>query len=267
MKRHIYIIFTIIITACSNAQDGKKNDNSSNDSLNIKTDTVNHISITRTDLDSTLCGLNFNVGKNYKLEKTEIIKIRNSLIHQYRNASDTISKNRILDSSMVVFTNLLLNNIIPYWYETKWDFNGYTSIPNQGTIACGYFVSTTLKDMGLNLNRYKLAQKGPENEAKSIAIMPSATFHYKEEELNDTLSNFNDGLYFVGLDNHVGFLYLNNGSTYFLHSNYIDGKVMIENIEYSEAFPSSNYYISKISGNRFLAEKWLKKEEIIVIKT
>ena len=39
---------------------------------------------------------------------------------------------------------------------------------------------------------------------------------------------------------------------------------MAENTEYSEAFYSTNYYISKITENKYLMEKWLKKEEVQV---
>lgn len=68
------------------------------------------------------------------------------------------------------FTTALLERIIPYWEGTPWTFEGHTSVPNKGSIACGYFVSTTLRDVGLNLNRYKLAQQSPLIEAKSLAL-------------------------------------------------------------------------------------------------
>ena len=67
------------------------------------------------------------------------------------------------------FANHLVDKIIPHWYGTPWSFGGHTAIPNQGKIACGYFISTTLRDMGINLNRYKLAQKSPIDEAKMIS--------------------------------------------------------------------------------------------------
>lgn len=50
-------------------------------------------------------------------------------------------------------------------------------------------------------------------------------------------------------------------STYFIHSNYLSGIVMIEKTNDSEAFYSSKYYISKISSNSRLINKWLINEE------
>ena len=103
-----------------------------------------------------------------------------------------MSKKKItLDSVKKSFTELLLNKIIPYWYGTTWSFNGHTSKPNQGEIACGYFVSTTLKDMGLKLNRYCLAQKSPIDEAKFLSCGASiVTLNGDYEEAIDKIKEF-----------------------------------------------------------------------------
>ena len=169
--------------------------------------------------DSISCVLNFKAGKSYPFEKNEIEKLRSDLSGKYLSNVDTIDKKILLDSTKQNFTNLLLNKIIPYWYGTVWDFNGYTSKPNQGTIACGYFVSTTLRDMGLSLNRYKLAQQGPENEAKSIAINLNEVLYFKKDDITENLKHLDEGLYFVGLDYHVGYLFIDSGNAYFIHSN------------------------------------------------
>ncbi len=50
-------------------------------------------------------------------------------------------------------------SIFPHWIGTKWDYNGYTNEPGEDKlIACGYFVSTSLKHMGFNWNRFDLAK-------------------------------------------------------------------------------------------------------------
>ena len=67
--------------------------------------------------------------------------------------------------SSVLF-NSMIDSIFPAWMGTNWDFNGTSNVPKQGEIACGYFVSTTLKHVGFNLNRYKLAQ-----QAASVVLM------------------------------------------------------------------------------------------------
>lgn len=247
MKK-ILIAFTSITfySSCSQAQEQTQ-----------KIDVLHETEIVKPDeIDSANCGLNFIPKSNYKSTKTKIKELRNNLSASYKSSYST-NKKKIIDSAKSLFTRSLLNEIIPYWYGTEWDFNGYTSKPKEGKIACGYFVSTTLRDMGLNLNRYDLAKKGPEDEAKSIAISQKNLLVYTKDESETKLDSIKDGLYFIGLDNHVGYLYKHNIKTYFIHSNYLENKVMIELTQNSEAFVSSVYYIANIYGNEEFIENWL----------
>lgn len=70
----------------------------------------------------------------------------------------------------IIFKRCLVNEIIPFREGTIWSFEGYMSIPNKGEIACGYFVSITLKYFSVELNRYKLAQQSSINKAKISAL-------------------------------------------------------------------------------------------------
>ena len=74
------------------------------------------------------------------------------------------------ESRKIAFFHTLVDSIFPYWYGTEWDFNGITESPRKGEIACGYFVSTTLKHMGIRLNRYK-------NLTKSYSASSSQAFY------------------------------------------------------------------------------------------
>ncbi|MFT5617115.1 MAG: hypothetical protein ACI85I_000331 [Arenicella sp.] len=85
--------------------------------------------------------INFTPKGNYKQLKQEIRLERAKLKVQFLQKSDSTSQNQFLDSLSLALTESLINQIIPFWYGTEWDFNGYTAIPNQGEIACGYFVS------------------------------------------------------------------------------------------------------------------------------
>lgn len=185
----------------------------------------------------------------------------------YNNIKAEIQRNRASANSKEDFENYLLNQIIPHWYGTEWDFNGYTSIPNQGVIACGYFVSTTLEHVGIVINRYHLAQQAGLNEAKSLAIADSNYFTvYGIDNLLEKMKPYENALYFVGLDNHVGYLYKENETLYFIHSNYIDDKVMIEKAQFSQAFQSNIYVVAELSTNELLLDKWRKGQRVDVIR-
>ena len=205
--------------------------------------------------------LSFSIT-NYSDTKTSIEKERNLLKIKYlsnENKANTINEAR------QKLTDYLYHDIINHWYTTKWSFEGHSETPKQGTIACGYFVSTTLRDVGFNINRYKLAQKSPEEEAKSIACGTAIKKlqNISKQELKKYFLKQKDGIYFIGLDFHVGYIYKSNQEVHFIHSNYIENKgVMKENIENSKAIVSSKYFIVPITHNDNLIKKWLMKEII-----
>lgn len=200
-------------------------------------------------VDSTALGIVFSPTGTYGAAKLKV-----------RNGKKTASSGKD-------FENFLVNDIIPHWYGTEWDFNGYTDVPNQGVIACGYFVSTTLLHMGINVNRYKMAQQAGLYEAQTLALSEE---NYRTIRGSDSLKvilkrEYEDGIYFVGLDNHVGYLYIKDQIPYFIHSNYIDDRVMIEKAFYAPAFESGIYVIAEISTNEELMEKWRSGATVPVI--
>ncbi len=275
----LLILFFSQISCSQEAKTENKTDVSKNDILISITDSIEtDTSFVFDDyyengIDSAASGINFFPKGNYKNLKNEILLKRTDLKNLYSAAKDSLEKQKIIDSARYVFTDFLLNEIIPHWYGTEWDFNGYTNTPNKGVIACGYFVSTTLKHTGLNIDRYKLAQQAPHNEAKTfepdsnLLIFNTDTL-FGTNEINEFYARFGKtlkpGLYFVGLDSHVGYLLIKNNKAYFIHSNYIDGYVMTENIFYSDAFGSSVYYIADITYNDELIKKWLLNSEVKV---
>lgn len=182
------------------------------------------------------------------------------------------SSNIQIDSIGKLFEESLLNKIIPFWEGTEWSFEGHSSKPKSGRIACGYFVSTTLQDIGLNLNRYRLAQQSPINEAKSLALDTEV------KEISETTTTGNissikeylkEGIHFIGFDeSHVGYVIKQNDNLYLIHSNYINAiGVEIEQIEKSEVFNSYNkYHVVELSTNEEILKHWINGEQIEIVK-
>jgi len=223
----------------------------------------------RTDLMERLRDLNEGSSKvsaaypdtSYTSLKLEIGRLKSSLNRQ----------SLLEDSISSLFTHLLADKIIPHWLGTPWSFEGHTSIPGEGEIACGYFVSTTLKDVGFNLNRYTFAQHLPIHEAKTLALgkplleINSNSTNERIAILSDTLK---EGIYFIGFDqSHVGYIQKKGGELFVIHSNYIGAEgVVIEKIEDSQVFSYyTRIYIVDISRNRPLLKKWLSNEVIQII--
>ncbi len=172
-----------------------------------------------------------------------------------------------LDSVGHVYGLLIAKEFIPHWLGTGWTYNGHTDIPKEGTVACGYLVSTIFKHSGININRYKLAQQAASNGAKTILGTNRAPNFVRYDAIFDHLNGLPDGLYKVGLNNHTGFLWLENMKAYFLHSTFIGNEgVKIEDVTCSMAFNySSIFQIVPISNNHFLIKKWLSGNAVRVI--
>lgn len=167
------------------------------------------------------------------------------------------------------FTNQLVDKIIPHWYGTPWSFNGHTAIPNHGEIACGYFISTTLRDMGINLNRYTLAQKSPIDEAKMIScgtVINKIVQDTPEKAFEEIDSLTKEGLYFIGFDQgHVGYLLKREGELFLIHSNYLSPvSVCMETLKESQVFKRFNtFYLVAISHNNNLLQRWLDNSIVL----
>ena len=259
--------------SCSQENDAKnKSDILKNDTVSLITDSIETDTSYVFDdyyengIDSAASGINFFPKGNYINVKNKISSIRIKLKEEFLKSKSDTDKQKITDTARTIFTDYLINDIIPFWYGTEWDFNGYTNTPNKGVVACGYFVSTTLKHMGLNINRYTLAQQAPHNEAltfepdSNLLIFNTDTL-FETNEFSGFFkkleAKLKPGLYFVGLDSHVGYLLVKKNKAYFIHSNYIDGYVMSERIFNSAAFRSSIYYIADITYNDNLIKQWL----------
>lgn len=162
----------------------------------------------------------------------------------------------------VAFYNTMVDSIFPDWMGTKWDFNGISNTPKKGEIACGYFVSTTLKHIGFNLNRYHLAQQAASVIINAIC-KPTFTYTNQNELFNTLLKAGNNKLYVLGLDYHVGFLAVENGIVYFIHSDYVNGKVVRERANQSTAFHSTQaYVVGELTNNSDLFKQWRSNENI-----
>ena len=209
----------------------------------------------KTDLDS--------IAISYAGTKVDSGKLRLRLKEGLRLG--TIS----FDNIKTAFTNQLVDKIIPHWYGTPWSFGGHTAIPNQGKIACGYFISTTLRDMGININRYKLAQKSPIDEAKMIScgsVINKIVQDTPQKAFEDIDRLTKEGLYFIGFDEgHVGYLLKRKGKLFLIHSNYFSpASVCIETLKESQVFKRfTKFHLADISHNDILLQRWLNNSTIL----
>jgi hypothetical protein len=160
-----------------------------------------------------------------------------------------------------IFTTAAAETIIPNWIGTPWDFNGISEKPQQGSIACGYFVTTVLRDAGLNLSRTKLAQCASEQMITSL-VQSKYIQRFSNvpiEHFIQSVQKEGYGLYIVGLDNHTGFIYNDNKEIYFIHSTFVGTRnVQKEKAAASWVLRQSKYKVlGKISSDEKVLNKWI----------
>jgi hypothetical protein len=140
----------------------------------------------------------------------------------------------------------LRDSVFEYWYDTPWDFNGTTEQPRKGNIACGYFVTTTLKHLGLNIDRVYLAQQASSVLIKEICDEESIKVftNSRYARVKEYVSNYDGNIFIAGLDNHVGFIVKEGSEMYFVHSCGIPPyKVIKEKIDDASLLTNSKYHM------------------------
>lgn len=162
------------------------------------------------------------------------------------------------------FTQQLYQKLIPYWMGTPWSFDGHPELPGKQPVACSYFVSTTLRDVGVPINRYKMAQMGPMEEAQLLSggqPVITLTFTAKEDGITQLQSKIPEGIHFIGFGTiHVGFLYRKGDQMAFIHSYYKNNVgVVFDPIENSPLWNvCTTFYVYPLSGNPDFIKLWLK---------
>ena len=153
---------------------------------------------------------------------------------------------------------------------TKWDFNGTAAKPGQGKIACGYFVSTVLRDAGLDVNRYRLAQQASQNiiytflDKKDCPITTGQDY----EAFRKSMAERAPGIYICGLDTHVAFIVNGEDDFRFIHSSGARPWCVVDEAP-NEAgvLERSNYRIvGNLTGNPEFIRTWLKGQPIKVVR-
>jgi hypothetical protein len=190
-------------------------------------------------------GYSFFYGSaDYKIQKDKNSDKISNLALKYPDIKEPLQKvflNELRDSLRASF-----EESVPFWYGTKYDFNGTSQIPQRGKIACGYFVSGILADIGFQLNKRKFGQMSSEqlirkiihkNYIKRFSKISADKFWHKMEKLPD-------GIFIIGLDTHIGFLRKNGNEFDFIHASRLGQScVLSENAKQSRTIKKSKVKI------------------------
>ncbi len=206
----------------------------------------------------------FYIGLQNNLELS-----RKKLSKELASCTTTAQKTIVYNKSRQLLITYFSDSMFVCWYGTGWDFNGTTTTPRDGDIACGYFVTTLIRDAGFDIQRTKLAQCAsssmintlcPKNDVKIIS-------NNQVQKVKDHILSKSDGIFILGLDNHTGFVVKKGKELRFVHSNYKFGsdKVVSESFDKSEAIQENGYFvIGNFTGSDSTLINWLNKKTYVL---
>ena len=198
----------------------------------------------------------------YAVTVADIQLHRDKLAQQYQEAQTDQERDQVVASARSLL-ELTMPSLMNCWLGTPWDFNGTVSTPGGGKIACGYFVSTIMRDAGFDVQRINLAQQASQNIIRTF--LPREALQIKTNtdyaDYMDLVREQPHGIYIIGLDKHVGFLVHNDKGLRFQHSGGLLRRVVSQSQADAYAIEHSNYrVIGNITASDEVIMKWLKKK-------
>ncbi|MCO4768669.1 MAG: hypothetical protein KDA24_01470 [Deltaproteobacteria bacterium] len=199
-------------------------------------------------------------SRSYAEVEGDIEARRKELGREWMNApaADKVS---VRDEARDYLARTIRQDLIPPWYGTPWEFYGTSQTPGEGSIACGYFVSTVLQDAGLRVARVQLAQQASEHIVRTFADRGEVAYTYGRAPLEVVrdVKKRGAGLYSIGLDYHVGLLsWDGEGPVEMCHSSVLaPGTVICEDAVQAEAMLSHVHVLGPVLSDR-VVEAWIK---------
>jgi hypothetical protein len=207
--------------------------------------------------------------ERYEVLEGELKQWRGELVDRYRRARSPEQKAAVEHDARVML-ELIMPEMMRCWLGTGYDFNGVAERPGEGKIACGYYVSTLIRDAGSKVNRYTLAQQASQNILRTFTAKENCLLRVGEKY--DTYANWLEtlepGIYIMGLDTHVGFVVIEKDGMKFLHSSGIDQAGVVEEPrDQALAIKWSNWrMLGHFTADPEVIRMWLKGENVTVVQ-
>ncbi|WAS92435.1 hypothetical protein [Nannocystis punicea] len=195
---------------------------------------------------------------------------RARLGRRYAATTDPAKRAEIRAEARKYFRDTVVREVFPAWLGMPWGL-GKNSTANRPhapgqTVACGYFVAAVLENAGLELSsRYKYAQAPALTVQKALAPAPADLHRYfsvPAEALAAKIAGLGDGLYIIGLANHIGFAVVDGAEVRLVHASYTGEQVVTdEPLVSAQAIADSRpkgYFVTPVMHDDRLADLWLR---------
>lgn len=205
----------------------------------------------------------------YQRDIENLKKLRENLAVKFAASADALVRQAVIIEGRRAVIAALRDRILPPWLGTPWDYNGVSHRPGEGKIACGSFVVFTLQDAGFRIPSRMLRQPS-ENIIKNLTGQESIRRFANAKPMDKVIKHIRDqgdGLFMVGLDNHVGLLINTNGQIDFWHSTFMGPSPDVRRQDISEFSPltfSRYRVIGKLLNDEMML-KWLQGNDFPVM--
>ncbi len=159
-------------------------------------------------------------AERYATLVAELERWREDLRKAHAKAGTAEEKAAVENDARVIL-ELVMPEMMRCWLGTPYDFNGTAERPGAGVVACGYFVSTVIRDAGFRVDRYKLAQQPSGNILRTFLKGEKCMLKVGQDfdSYAEWVEDMEPGVYLIGLDSHVGFIVNSADGTRFFHSS------------------------------------------------
>ena len=189
------------------------------------------------------------------------------LARRYRLATTPAGRAFCVGEARQLFLTEMDSTIFPAWEGTPWEFYGTSWEPRQGSIACGYFVTTALHNAGLHLQRTLLAKQTSETIIKNLTSEAHIHRYHglSQADFVRQVRALGPGLYVLGLDFHAAFLRVHEGgAVQMVHSSYLGTAAVVrEAADASPALASKYRVVGKVSADDGFLRNWLLGKTLV----
>lgn len=207
--------------------------------------------------------------ERYEILVAELKHWREDLVEQYRKARIPDQKAAVEHDARIILEQIL-PEMMRCWRGTAYDFNGVAERPGKGKIACGYFVSTLIRDAGFKVNRYTLAQQASQNILLTFTAKENCQLRVGEpySPYVDWVETLEPGIYLMGLDTHVGFVVIENDGMKFVHSSGMNKAGVVEETrDQAASIKWSNWrMLGHFTADPKVIRTWLAGENVKVVE-
>lgn len=203
--------------------------------------------------------------EQYEVLKKALLEHKSSLTKRYKAARTAEQKQTIINESRTLLESTT-PKMMRCWLGTGWDFHGTCETPGSGKIACGYFVSTIMRDAGFTLPRIKLSQQASQTILRAFVPRSEMTIRtgMNYQEFHDMVLASPPGIYIIGLDKHVGFIVHDGNQLRFIHSSGGAPKCVVDEAKDDATAIIDSHYrvIGNVTTQDETIKKWLLNEQV-----